>query len=120
MNDNVTSFSELYEAATELAESFTNSGETGLRPEVFGLDPRAGWDLFVDVDYTCIGVRGDAARKALMYYGGFEYVDESAVFRIGDWTFFSDEDSRVANHIARYVQEDEGGDEEEDTTDDGE
>lgn len=35
--------------------------------------------------------------KRLDYYGGFEYVCDDCKFTVGDWTFYSSEDGRVAD-----------------------
>ena len=42
---------------------------------------------------------------SLDYYGGFEYVDKGCITKIADYVIYSDEDSRVAEHIARALGE---------------
>lgn len=65
---------------------------------LFGLDPRAG---LLATDGDSIIVRLDSAG-VLDYYGGFEYVDKSAVAIIGDYKIYSCEDERVSEAISEY------------------
>ena len=49
-----------------------------------GLDPRAGYVRVLDD-----GIIVDSGSiRSMNYYGGFEYVDESAITRFGDFTYF--------------------------------
>jgi Txe/YoeB family toxin of Txe-Axe toxin-antitoxin module len=105
-------FEEIQNSVRELAEKILyDTRSQTVSPEKLGLDRRAGWSLMVDEDHTFIAVEGDQGRRALNYYGGFEYVSEEYVQTVGDWTFYSAEDSRVESHLSRL--NDETGEEEE-------
>lgn len=64
----------------------------------FGLDPRAGL-LATDGDSIIVPLN---RAGALDYYGGFEYVDKSAVAIIGDYKIYSCDDERVSEAISEY------------------
>jgi hypothetical protein len=73
-------------------------------PKEIGLDPRAGYHLFINEDY--IAIRKDS-RRSLDYYGGFEYVDEENVTVLGDFVFYSSDDERVQDHLDEFfIKED--------------
>jgi hypothetical protein len=59
--------------------------------EQLGLDPRAGYRLYVPTDEaeTFIAVKKDN-RHALDYYGGFEYIDKEYIFELGDYVFYTE------------------------------
>jgi hypothetical protein len=69
-----------------------------------GLDDRAGHSLRVAEDW--IAVKSHHARS-LDYYGGFEYVDKSHKYTLGDWIFYLADDERVYDHIQEYWGENE-------------
>lgn len=49
-----------------------------------------------------------------VYYAGFDYVDSSAITKVGRYTIWSPDDSRVAEHLSginERFQEPEGDDE---------
>ena len=100
---------ELKEEIDNLVGEYIDAGVSNIRPERLGLDSRAGYDLWVSEDRDVIGVKGQSATRNLMYYGGFEYVDEESITRIGDWTFFSNENDRVAGHLDRYEEDENQG-----------
>lgn len=110
---NVQSLDDLVEEVNELVKSFLENGTENIRPEAFGLDRRAGHNLFLSADNDCIGVEGQHGRNSLNYYGGFEYVDAEDIKCFGDWTFYSANSQRVRDHIERYLdnQDDSGEDE---------
>ncbi len=70
------------------------------KAEDLGLDRRAGREIFVNHDF--IAVEGDG--HMLDYYGGFEYVRSECVTVIGDFKFYSADDSRVREHIEQYFE----------------
>lgn len=100
-------FDELRDRTTELAEEML-SDATETSAKTFGLDPRAGYQLWLTAEHDAIGVT-KARDGQLQYYGGFEYVDKDCRFELGDYVFYSAEDSRVEGHIniALDVEEDE-------------
>ena len=70
-----------------------------VKPEELGLDSRAGYELFVSDN--CIAVT-KYNNRSLAYYGGFEYVDSSNRFELGNYVFYVDEDDRVRGHLNKY------------------
>ena len=73
-------------------------------PKEIGLDPRAGYNLFINEDYIAVS-KGN--RRTLDYYGGFEYVDEEHVTVLGDMVFYSADDERVQDHLDEFfIKED--------------
>jgi hypothetical protein len=69
-----------------------------------GLDPRASSKFWANEEGIIIRLGN---RHTMDYYGGFEYVDKDCVTVIGDYVFYSSEDSRVAGHIEHVVMEEE-------------
>ena len=65
-----------------------------------GLDSRAcyGERLIINTSEGYIAVHHNDVNS-MMYYGGFEYVDADSITKIGDYTFFMDEDNRVSECI---------------------
>lgn len=89
---------QLQDKIEELVEDFMEDSET-VRPEQLGLDNRAGYDLRVHKDYIAVDF---GYKRALEYYGGFEYVDERYKMMLGSWTIYLAEDDRVKEHIDRF------------------
>ena len=73
-------------------------------PKEVGLDPRAGYNLFINEDYIAVS-KGN--RRTLDYYGGFEYVDEEHVTVLGDMVFYSADDERVQNHLNEFYEQED-------------
>ena len=75
--------------------------------EQLGLDKRAcyGERLIIDTCEGYITVHHNDLNS-MNYYGGFEYVDADSITKIGDYTFFMDEDNRVSECI-NYLKESE-------------
>lgn len=68
-----------------------------------GLDHRAGHEFFVSDCLRYIFAKNRNVRT-LDYYGGFEYVDSSCRNTIGEWTFYSADDQRVAEAIDHVLE----------------
>lgn len=66
-----------------------------------GLDPRCG-RAYVDED--CIVVEGDG--RSFNYYGGFEYIDESDVRRVGDYVIYLATADRVMECLECLMEKD--------------
>jgi hypothetical protein len=92
----------LIDEVTELTESYIGTMEK-VPANLLGLDPRCG-KLFVSPD--CIAAY-KANDRALQYYGGFEYVDSEFRHEMGDYVFYSYEDSRVQGHLEEYLNREE-------------
>lgn len=91
-------FYRLIDEVTELSENYvTTMGKVPANR--LGLDPRCG-KLFVSTDCVAVYKEND---RGLMYYGGFEYVDKLHRHEIGDYVFYSAEDSRVSDAIEYYL-----------------
>ena len=72
-----------------------------VKAEQLGLDPRAGYKLYISNDEdTFIAVHKDN-RRSLDYYGGFEYIDKEFVLELGDYVFYTDHE-RVFDAIDTY------------------
>ena len=88
----------LIDEVTELTDSYIGTMER-VPANRLGLDPRCG-KLFVSPD--CIGVYKENDRS-LQYYGGFEYIEKEYRHEMGDYVFYSYEDSRVQDHLETYL-----------------
>ena len=85
-------------------EAIINEELREVTPQELGLDPRAGYHLFINEDYIAVS-KGN--RRTLDYYGGFEYVDEEHVTVLGDMVFYSTDDERVQDHLDEFfIKED--------------
>jgi len=72
---------------------------TEVTPEELGLDTRSAYKLYINEDF--IACR-DSDKRQLNYYGGFEYVDSQFVISLGNFHFYSVEDSRVRDHLDTF------------------
>ena len=88
----------LIDDVAELTDNYIGTMES-VPANRLGLDPRCG-KVFVSPD--CIAVYKGSDR-ALQYYGGFEYVDKEFRHEMGDYVFYSYEDSRVQDHLDEYL-----------------
>lgn len=95
-------FENLIDYVNELAELYVNDNMEQLNASDLGLDIRAGYSLWVNHD--CIAVRTHNA-KALDYYGGFEYVNET--YTLGEYKFYSAESDRVQDCIDEWTHQSE-------------
>ena len=87
--------------ARELAGKFLEEMEE-TTAEQLGIDNRACWKLWKGDD--CVAIRKDDKGR-FDYYGGGEYVDKDCVAQLGDYVFYSAEDSRVAGWLG--IEEEE-------------
>tara|TARA_A100001515_G_scaffold113859_1_gene95211 strand:+ start:5021 stop:5401 length:381 start_codon:yes stop_codon:yes gene_type:complete len=102
---------ELQEQVNWMVEQyFEDSSAARISAEAVGLDGRAG-TVFVSTEEEWIATSN---VRSLEYYGGFEYVDSEYKVTVGDITFYSADDCRVAEAIAHYIELQEQQDEEED------
>jgi hypothetical protein len=62
-----------------------------------GLDARCG-RAYVGENRDCIVVT-DANARGFNYYGGFEYIDEEDVRKIGDYVIYLDTSERVRDAL---------------------
>lgn len=92
-------FYELESVVQESVSVFINCAEE-IKPEVAGLDKRAGYKLFITEDVIACRVNDD---KALQYYGGFEYVEQDYRSVMGGYVFYSVDDERVHEHIQKWL-----------------
>lgn len=64
-----------------------------------GLDVRSASRLWVDEDCIIVRLGND---RSLQYYGGFEYVEKSCRYELGNYVVYTAEDDRVRDHIEQY------------------
>jgi hypothetical protein len=90
-----------YDLVVEVNQLVDNrmTGLTEVRAEALGLDRRAGHQLFLAEDGVFVHRN---RRGSLDYYGGFEYVDPENTHVVGDYVFYSCEDTRVDDALEFY------------------
>jgi hypothetical protein len=74
----------------------------GMEPttaEKIGLDPRAGYRLFISEECIAVPKTNDGS---LQYYGGFEYVEKECRSDVGDYVFYFIGDSRIEECIETF------------------
>ena len=69
-----------------------------------GLDVRCG-RAWVGENNDCIVVT-DANARGYNYYGGFEYIDEEDVRKLGDYVFYLDTSERVRDALECLMERD--------------
>ena len=92
----------LYDLMNEIntkVDRLINDEFREVTPQELGLDPRAGYHLFINEEYIAVG---NGNRRSLDYYGGFEYVDEEHVTVLGEYIFYSADDERVQGHLDEF------------------
>lgn len=96
----------LWEAQDELDKIVTKieSELQEVTAESLGLDPRCG-TLYIGADF--IATTYESEDRTVRYYGGFEYVDDEHVTRIGNLTLYSIEDDRIQGCFDRLNDEEE-------------
>jgi hypothetical protein len=91
---------ELIDTVNEMVEKHVN-GMRKVTATELGLDKRCG-SAWVDED--TIVCDND---NSFDYYGGFEYVDKGCVQVLGNYKFYSADDSRIADAIECLMESDE-------------
>jgi hypothetical protein len=69
-----------------------------------GLDMRCG-RAYVGENNDCIVVT-DANARSFNYYGGFEYIDDEDVRKIGDYVIYLDTSERVRDALEALMEKD--------------
>ena len=69
-----------------------------------GLDQRCG-SAYVDEDMECIVV-SDANARTYNYYGGFEYIDDEDVRKLGDYVVYLSTSDRVRDALECLMEKD--------------
>jgi len=80
-----------------------------VQPSDVGLDPRCYVTFYIPEEMDCLIVKG--RTNSLEYYGGFEYIDQEYVTKIGDYTIYSAESERVLDcleYLFDDVNEEQG------------
>ena len=77
-------------------ERFINKNMQQISAKDIGLDPRAGYTLYINEDAVACPKHNIGTFD---YYGGAEYVNKEHRREIGDYVFFFREDSRVEEWI---------------------
>jgi hypothetical protein len=91
-------FDGLLRHVTDLVDEFLVESKLVFAEDI-GLDERAG-KVYVGNDFIATSKYNCAN---LEYYGGFEYVDDDSKFTIGNYVFYTDNDSRVSGAIDHYT-----------------
>ena len=89
----------LYDLMNEIntkVDRLINDEFREVSPQELGLDPRAGYHLFINEEYIAVD---NGNRRSLDYYGGFEYVDEEHVTVLGEYIFYSADCERIQRHL---------------------
>lgn len=94
-------FDRINDEANELARKFLEEMEE-TTAEQLGLDSRACWQMWKGDD--CVAIR-KSDKGRFDYYGGGEYVNKDCVAALGDYVFYSAEDSRVAGWLGMDEEE---------------
>jgi hypothetical protein len=79
---------------------FTMSTAT---PRDVGLDSRCSVTFYIPKEMDCLIVKG--RTNSLEYYGGFEYIDQEFVTKIGQFTIYSAQCDRVADCLEYLMDE---------------
>jgi hypothetical protein len=69
-----------------------------------GLDQRCG-RAYVGENNDCI-IIDDANARSFNYYGGFEYVDDEDVRKLGDYVIYLDTSERVRDALESLMEKD--------------
>lgn len=85
----------LAETESQVAEVLASA--TQCAPGALGLDDRCASRIWRGEDFLAVTHN---SNRTLRYYGGFEYVDDEYITSIGNYVFYSTEDSRVHGHWA--------------------
>jgi hypothetical protein len=93
-------FYELQEKVSDLVEEYISKMEVVNAVEL-GLDIRAGYTLYVNTTDDIIACYV-GHRRALDYYGGFEYVESHDVEVIGDYVFYTGGSGRVQDCLEYF------------------
>lgn len=96
------SFAQLADTVDDQVQRLLEERYTQVSAEEVGLDRRAGHRLYVSDEGIVVKV--DYLRD-LEYYGGFEYIKNVNIIRLGDYVCFTAEDSRVESCIDYYNSE---------------
>ena len=95
-------FENLIEGIDAMTERYIARECQQTQASFLGLDSRAGYTLYVNVDDRVIAVH-NRHRGILDYYGGFEYVEKENVTTIGNYTFYrGDECERVQSCLDQF------------------
>jgi hypothetical protein len=94
----------MYELAQQVNETVNqyifDSGAVRVCASEAGLNERCG-EVYISVEHGWIATE---QIGSLEYYGGFEYVGSGHKERIGEYMFYSNESSRVQNHIEIFEE----------------
>ena len=89
----------MYELAQQVNETvnqyISDSGAVQVCASEAGINERCG-EIYISVEHGWIATE---QISSLEYYGGFEHVNSGYKERIGEYMFYSNENSRVRNHI---------------------
>lgn len=97
----VSTISDVIDVVEEVTEQAIRKLATEYQPEQLGLDKRC-YSVLVDSEFSCIIVEGSTG--AINYYGGFEYIEDEYISRIGNYTIYHEDSDRVRDHLDRLQE----------------
>lgn len=92
----------LTQEVNKLVEDYIAENMEEVNPKDCGIDDRACYRMWKSADGVAIR-KSDKGR--FNYYGGGEYVNQDCVNELGDYVFYSAEDSRVAGWLGMDEEE---------------
>lgn len=95
---------DLHEEITRMIEEKLENEYTLVTAEQLGLDRRAGYNLYISEHEIVVA---NCHLGSLNYYGGFEYINKDYILALGDYTVFTDDDSRVMEALEYYHEHQE-------------
>jgi hypothetical protein len=97
-------FEDVLDQVNQLAEQYIKTLEY-VRADQCGLDYRAGY-VYVGREADDVVAVESTGRRALEYYGGFEYVVSECVTTIGNYTFYRGSE-RVTDCVDAFAESEE-------------
>ncbi len=92
---------EIFDFVRELAQSYVDKYCREVNHEDIGIDERSYGKIYISEngdDYL-------VTRNVSEYYSGLSYVPNDEKFKLGDYMFYSAENSRVKDHILNSYED---------------
>ena len=97
----------LTQKINHLVEEYIEENMQETTPASLGIDIRACRQVWTGSEGIAIK---QGQRRTFDYYAGGEYVDKESVHVAGDWVFYDNGDSRVAEWLDRLEEGEDGED----------
>lgn len=98
--DENTEVGELTDHFAEVIDTYIICHCSAVNAADIGLDYRCG-SAFIPPSMDAVIVK-DSHLRTYRYYGGFEYIDEEHVTKLGEYTIFSEESNRVYDCLRTF------------------